>query len=90
MTALRRAALRLRRPATLPDGSEVMLRPLEPEDADLLLDLFDRLGPRSREQRFLTPKHRLTATDLRQLTAVDHATTRLSLPCPSRTIDRSG
>ena len=59
-------------PATLPDGSEVMLRPLEPEDADLVLDLFEGLGERSREQRFLTPKHRLTATDLRQLTAVDH------------------
>ncbi len=60
------------RPESLPDGSEVVLRPLEPEDADLVLDVFDRLGPRSRERRFLTPKHRLTASDLRQLTAVDH------------------
>ncbi len=57
---------------TLPDGSAVALRPLEPEDADLLLDIFDRLGPRSRERRFLVPKHTLTASDLRQLTAVDH------------------
>ena len=56
----------------LPDGAEVLLRPLEPEDADLLLDIFDQLGPRSRERRFLTPKHTLTSTDLRQLTAVDH------------------
>ena len=56
----------------LPDGAEVLLRPLEPEDADLLLEIFDQLGPRSRERRFLTPKHTLTSTDLRQLTAVDH------------------
>jgi GNAT superfamily N-acetyltransferase len=70
--------------ASLPDGSEVILRPLEPEDSDLLLDVFDGLGHRSREQRFLTAKHRLTATDLRQLTAVDHhhheAVVALSLP----------
>ena len=58
--------------AALPDGEEVMLRPLEPEDTDLLLDVFAGLGDLSRERRFLTPKHRLTAADLRQLTAVDH------------------
>jgi len=57
---------------TLPDGSELTLRALEPEDADLLREVFDGMGPRSRERRFLTPKHRLTASDLRQLTAVDH------------------
>ena len=34
----------------LPDGSEVLLRPLEPEDGDLLLDIFAGLGPRSRER----------------------------------------
>jgi RimJ/RimL family protein N-acetyltransferase len=59
-------------PETLPDGAEVVLRPLEPDDADLLHAVFDRLGPRSRELRFLAPKHRLTGADLRQLLAVDH------------------
>jgi RimJ/RimL family protein N-acetyltransferase len=57
---------------TLPDGSALTLRALEPEDGDLLREVFDGMGPRSRERRFLTPKHTLTATDLRQLTAVDH------------------
>ena len=57
---------------TLPDGSEVTLRPLEREDGDLLREVFAGMGPRSRERRFLTPKHSLTASDLRQLTAVDH------------------
>ena len=56
----------------LPDGSELTLRPLEPEDGDLLREVFDGMGPRSRERRFLTPKHTLTSTDLRHLTAVDH------------------
>jgi RimJ/RimL family protein N-acetyltransferase len=35
------------------------------------MEVFDGLGPRSRELRFLTPKPRLTSGDLRQLTAVD-------------------
>jgi ribosomal protein S18 acetylase RimI-like enzyme len=57
---------------TLTDGSEVFLRPLEPDDADLLRHVFDGMGPRSRELRFLTAKPTLTGADLRQLTAVDH------------------
>ncbi len=57
---------------TLPDGSELALRSLEPEDGDLLREVFDGMGARSRERRFMTPKHTLTNADLRQLTAVDH------------------
>ncbi|HEX4685376.1 MAG TPA: GNAT family N-acetyltransferase [Nocardioides sp.] len=49
----------------------VELRVLEPGDADSLLEIFAGLGPRSREQRFLTPKTRLTGSELRRLTAVD-------------------
>ena len=36
-----------------------------------LLDIFAGVGPRSRELRFMAPKLRLTAADLRQLTDVD-------------------
>jgi len=57
---------------TLADGTVLALRPLEPEDGDLLREVFEGLGPRSRELRFLTGKPRLTDADLRQLTAVDH------------------
>jgi RimJ/RimL family protein N-acetyltransferase len=57
---------------TLPDGSELTLRALEPEDGGLLREVFDGMGPRSRERRFMTPKHTLTDGDMRQLTAVDH------------------
>ena len=49
----------------------VTLRPLEPGDRASVLEVFDGLGPRSRELRFLAPKPRLTEADLRQLTAVD-------------------
>ena len=59
-------------PETLPDGSTVVVRPLEPDDAGLVHAIFDQLSPRSRELRFLAPKHRLTAADVHQLTAVDH------------------
>jgi GNAT superfamily N-acetyltransferase len=36
-----------------------------------VLQVFDQLSPRSREQRFLTAKPRLTGADLRALTDVD-------------------
>ena len=49
----------------------VVLRPLEPGDRAPLLEIFSGLSPRSRRQRFLTPKARLTEADLRQLTSVD-------------------
>ena len=50
----------------------MFLRPLEPHDEDLVLEVFEQLGPRSRELRFLTAKPTLTRADLRRLTAVDH------------------
>jgi RimJ/RimL family protein N-acetyltransferase len=49
----------------------VALRPLEYGDRAPLLEIFSGLSARSRRQRFLTPKTRLTEADLRQLTAVD-------------------
>lgn len=36
-------------------GLEVQLRPLRPDDAPLLVDLFQHLGPESRYQRFQMP-----------------------------------
>jgi RimJ/RimL family protein N-acetyltransferase len=52
-------------------GPTVELRPLEYGDRASLLEIFAGLGPRSRERRFLTPKTRLTESELRHLTAVD-------------------
>ncbi len=53
-------------------ASAVRLRPLQRGDRASLLEIFAGLGARSREQRFLTPKTRLTEAELRHLTAVDH------------------
>jgi RimJ/RimL family protein N-acetyltransferase len=45
--------------------------PLDRGDVVTVLEVFDQLSPRSREQRFLTAKPRLTGADLRALTDVD-------------------
>jgi GNAT superfamily N-acetyltransferase len=56
---------------TLPDGTAVRLRSIEPFDKALLAAGMAALSPRSRAQRFLSPKSRLTAAELRYLTEVD-------------------
>ena len=56
----------------LRDGSRVLIRPVRRSDAPLLADGFARLGERSRQLRFLAPKDRLSADELRYLTDVDH------------------
>ena len=79
--AAQRRRSRLSRPASrsaddtaagLRDGSRVLIRPVCACDAALLADGFARLSPRSRHQRFLAPKTRLTAAELRYLTDIDH------------------
>src|SRR5215470_2258490 len=66
-----RAAVR-GRPVKLRDGSKVLIRQVQPADAPLLADGFARLGPQSRQMRFLTRKQKLSAAELRYLTDVDH------------------
>jgi RimJ/RimL family protein N-acetyltransferase len=56
----------------LRDGSRVLVRPVRSSDAPLLADGFSRLSAQSRQQRFLTPKQRLSSAELRYLTHVDH------------------
>ena len=60
------------RPVTLRDGSEVLIRPVQPADAPLLADGFARLSDKSRRMRFLARKDQLSAAELRYLTDVDH------------------
>ena len=59
-------------PVVLRDGSQVQIREVRGPDAPLLADGFARLSARSRQQRFLSPKHSLSAAELRFLTEVDH------------------
>lgn len=56
----------------LRDGSTIVVRPVRAEDADALNAAFGRLSADSRRRRFLSPKGRLSGTELRYLTDIDH------------------
>jgi len=53
---------------------ELIVRPIRATDQAALLDLFERLSPRSRLRRFLAPKPSLSRRELAYLTDVDHRT----------------
>ncbi|MBI5105952.1 MAG: GNAT family N-acetyltransferase [Solirubrobacterales bacterium] len=50
---------------------ELLVRPIRPDDKECLVAGLGRLSERSVYQRFLSPKPRLTASELRYLTEVD-------------------
>jgi acetyltransferase len=54
------------------DGTQVLLRPIRPDDKHGLEAAFARLSPESRRLRFLGPKPRLSRAELRYLTEVDN------------------
>jgi len=54
------------------DGVEIFLRPIKPEDAPLLVDLFDSMSEKSRYYRFFTGKTALSREMLVRLTQVDY------------------
>jgi acetyltransferase len=57
----------------LPDGAEIILRPVRPEDAPLLLEGFEEhFSERSRYQRFLGAKRGMTPRELAYFTDLDH------------------
>ena len=53
-------------------GSEVLLRPVTPEDRELFVEGFKHFGMESRESRFLGVKKQLTEAELDYFTQVDH------------------
>lgn len=55
----------------LSDGQRVHLRPMRPDDKQMLLDGFETLSPDSRYARFMSSKASLTDRELRYLTEVD-------------------
>src|SRR4051812_50162136 len=55
----------------LPNGRRTRIRPIAPDDKALLQDGLQRLSPESVRRRFLGPKARLSAAELRYLTEVD-------------------
>jgi len=77
---LRRASIRRQRIGVwrerlwLPDGREVLLRPIEPVDAEPLRQSFARLSPEEVRLRFLHPITKLTPAFAQQLCDLDPAT----------------
>ncbi|MBV9944602.1 MAG: GNAT family N-acetyltransferase [Solirubrobacterales bacterium] len=59
-------------PARLRDGAALLIRPITPDDRELLRSGFEQLSERSRYMRFQTPLPRLTSQQLSYLTEVDH------------------
>jgi acetyltransferase len=62
----------MKRTVTLRDGAAVDIRPLEPEDADLLVEGFEGLSPASRYARFLTAVPSLPRHWVDDLVDLDH------------------
>lgn len=58
--------------AFLDDGTRVIFRLIRPTDKEMLARGFGELSERSRYERFLSPVKRLSETQLRYLTEVDH------------------
>jgi RimJ/RimL family protein N-acetyltransferase/predicted CoA-binding protein len=58
--------------AVLADGGTVHLRPITPEDADLLRAFHARLSPETVYNRFFTLLRVLPARDVQRFTTVDH------------------
>ena len=55
----------------LADGSPILIRPIRSDDKPLLVHGLARLSEESRYKRFLAPKPRFTAAELRYLTEID-------------------
>jgi GNAT superfamily N-acetyltransferase len=56
----------------LKDGTRMLVRPIVPDDKDLLVEGFARLSPESRFRRFLGYMDKLRAPLLRYLTEIDY------------------
>jgi nucleotide-binding universal stress UspA family protein/GNAT superfamily N-acetyltransferase len=56
----------------LRDGSRIDIRPIGPDDREILAEGFERLSPESRYRRFFGPMPELSKRFLDYLTVVDH------------------
>ena len=56
----------------LADGGVSRLRPIRPDDAELLVQFYDRVSPESKYLRFFAPYPRLSAKDVARFTQVDY------------------
>ncbi|HEX6301738.1 MAG TPA: GNAT family N-acetyltransferase, partial [Acidimicrobiia bacterium] len=56
----------------LRDGSGARVRPIRPDDGDLVKAFFERLGPESRYYRFFQVKNTLEPKEIEHFTSVDY------------------
>ncbi|MBA8795350.1 acyl-CoA synthetase (NDP forming)/RimJ/RimL family protein N-acetyltransferase [Friedmanniella endophytica] len=56
----------------LSDGALARLRPIRPDDAELLVQFYDRVSPESKYLRFFAPYPRLSERDVRRFTQLDY------------------
>jgi acyl-CoA synthetase (NDP forming)/ribosomal protein S18 acetylase RimI-like enzyme len=56
----------------LRDGRTAHIRPIEPSDAELLVEFYDRVSDESKYYRFFSPMPKLSEKDIRRFTRVDH------------------
>lgn len=61
-----------REQVSLLDGTNVTIRCLMPDDAERLVEGFQRLSPESRYQRFMSPMQTLPPEHVKYLTDIDH------------------
>lgn len=54
------------------NASELLIRPISPDDRQRFVEAFERLSDRSRYRRFLIPQRRLSAAQVLYFTEVDH------------------
>lgn len=56
----------------LPEVGDLLIRPIRPEDAPLLVELFHTLSPQSVYYRFFSPMHALSHKMLARFTQIDY------------------
>ncbi|MGH3362547.1 MAG: GNAT family N-acetyltransferase [Nocardioides sp.] len=56
----------------LRDGGTAHIRPIQPGDAQLLIDFYERVSDESKYYRFFSPMPRLAEKDVKRFTRVDH------------------
>lgn len=57
---------------TTVDGNRIRIRPIRPEDANLMIEHFNSLSPRSIYQRFFFPMKQLSRAQLIKMTQIDY------------------
>lgn len=70
--AIRPYPRELERSFSLPDGVEIFLRPIRPEDEPLLQGMFDRLSPQDVRLRFFASLTELSHSFAARLTQIDY------------------